>query len=95
MRAQGPRKVLTEIPAASVAVVIDDADLIEAQTIDAVFVQKELRVVDQECPSGIGLKIEDYATRPSIVRKVKRVPPQRHLDSILPVEECLRARSRF
>lgn len=66
---QGVGQVLAKRPTVRHTVVVDDADLIVAEAIDAVFVEEEARVLDQEV-AHLGLaEIEDQPTGMPMLEK--------------------------
>ena len=73
MRAQRRGEVLAEAPAVRRAVVIDDADLVVAEAVDAVLVEKELRVLDEEVAHLRFAEVEHQPARMSFVGEVQRV----------------------
>src|SRR5687768_15230373 len=85
MGAQRGGQVLAEAPPMRCAVVIDDADLVVPETVDAVLVEEEPRVVNQKVAHLRFSKVEHQPTRMSLVCEVQRVavPAVRRL----PVEE--------
>ena len=66
-------EILAETPTVGRTVVIDDTDLIVTETIDAVFAQKELRVLNEEITDLRLGEIEDEAAGVSLVAEVQRV----------------------
>ena len=63
-------EILAETPTVGRTVVIDDTDLIVTETIDAVFAQKELRVLNEEITDLRLGEIEDEAAGVSLVAEV-------------------------
>ena len=73
MRVQGRVEILAETPAVGRAVVVDDAHLIVAEAIDAVLVEKELRVLDEEVAHLRFAEVEHQSAGMSLVGEVQRI----------------------
>jgi hypothetical protein len=73
MMAQRRREILAKAPAVRRAVVIDDAHLVVTKPVHAVFVEKELRVLNQEI-AHLGLaEIEHEPAGMALVGEIQRV----------------------
>ena len=85
MRADCGGEVLAEAPAVRRAVVVDDADLVVAEAVDAILVEQELRVLNEEVAHFRFAEVEHEAARVSFVGEVERVAVARA--GRLPIEE--------
>ena len=70
--AQRAGQVLAEGPAGRRAVVVDDADLIVAKAVDAVLVEEEAGVADQEVAHLRFGEVEDQSAGMAVVAEVER-----------------------
>ena len=73
MSAQCRGEILAEAPPVGRAVVIDDADLVVPETIDAVLVEKELRVQDEKVAHFWFSEVEHQPAGVPPVGEVERV----------------------
>ena len=73
MRAQGRGEILAEAPSVRRAVVVDHADLVVTEAVDAVLVEKELRVLNEEVAHLGFPEVEHQPARVSLVGEVQRI----------------------
>src|SRR5437867_8960169 len=67
MRAEGASQSLAKIPASSIAIVVDNADFVIAEAVNAIFIEQEECIVNKELPHAITLEIENISTCPGFV----------------------------
>ena len=85
IKADGGGEILAKAPAARRAIVVDHAHLIVAKAVDAVFIEKKLRVLDQEVAYLRLAEVEHEPARVTLVGEIERV----HVASVgrLAIEE--------
>src|SRR5688572_32964916 len=73
MGAQRRGEVLAEAPTMWCAVVIDNADLVVPEAVDAVFVEKERRVANEKVAHLRFSEVEHQSARMTLVAEVQRI----------------------
>src|SRR5712691_3352213 len=74
MHAQGASQRLTKIPTSPITIAVDNAYLVIAEAVNAIFIEQEERVINKKLPHPITLEVENISARPSLVGEKERVP---------------------